>query len=117
MDASARAAPVAVLIAVLTPLVDQYAGIVIAAIAGGLYPLAAARTATRWEGAKLLFRFTLTAVVLAGSAAWALGFWASVPAHVATPTGAFFLALIGDRWGDIRAAVVGRVLSLIGGGQ
>jgi hypothetical protein len=117
MDVSGRAAPAAVFVAFLTPFVDQYAGILIAAMVGSLYPLAAAQTETRWDGVKLVFRVVLTAMVLAGAAAWLLESKVGVPAHVATPTGTFFLALVGDRWGDIKSAVVKRFLQFVGGEQ
>jgi hypothetical protein len=105
----------AAVIAAAAPLAGQYALIVLAALAGSLCALSWATTTTRVDGAKLLMRVVLTATALTGAIAWVLEAKAGFPASKALVPVAFFIGYFGDRWGEIREALVARLLSFIGG--
>jgi hypothetical protein len=107
----------AAIVAAVAPLAGQYAVIVFAALAGSLWALASAKTETRLDGAKLLLRLVLTAAVLTGFVAWALEQQTGFPASKAVAPVAFFIGMFGDRWTDVRDAIVQRVVSVIGGGK
>lgn len=107
----------AAVMAAAAPLAGQYAVIVFAAIGGSLCALSMAKTTTRVDGAKLLMRVVLTATALTGAIAWLLEAKAGLPASKAIAPVAFFIGMFGDRWGEIREAVVNRLLSFIGGGK
>jgi hypothetical protein len=107
----------AAVVAAVAPLAGQYAVIVFAALAGSLWALSAAQTATRLDGAKLLLRLVLTAAVLTGFVAWALEAKTGFPASKAVAPVAFFIGMFGDRWAEVREAIVRRVVAVIGGGQ
>lgn len=80
-------------VALLGPMFGPYALIVFAALAGAMWPLSATRTESTREGAWLLLRCTLTAVVLT-----------------------VFLATLLERFGGLsRLETLGPVAFLVGG--
>lgn len=87
------------------PAVKEYAVIFVGASVGALWPLSAAKTKTRWAGAKLYARLLGTAMVLTSAGAWAL------EKHMGLPTGeglwvaSFFIAAIGTKWRRVLDAV------------
>lgn len=95
----------ALLIAVLGPLAGQYAVIVMAALAGALWPLSTMEIATRRAGAAFLLRIVATAVLLSGSAAWFLEANYDVPAVHGMAVAAFLIGAMGNGWSPILIAV------------
>jgi hypothetical protein len=106
----------AVVAALVAPLFGQYAVIIFAALAGGLWPLSAAATQTRTQGALLLLRLILTATVLTGLIAWGLEQKTGFPASKALGPVAFLIAAMGNRWGDVFDKIASRIGSIISGG-
>ena len=106
-------------IAMLGPLAGPYAVIVFAALAGAMWPLSAVRTSP-CEGAWLLMRCTLTAVVLTVFLAQILERHTGLPAHSALAPIALAIGAMGNGWrgifgalGSTLRAIAGR----LGGGQ
>lgn len=93
---------VALAIAFLGPAAGEYAVIVLAALAGALWALQRMPTHTRADGALLVFRLVLTAVVLTGGAAWWLETQHQLPSQQVLAPIAF---LIGG-WGERLPALV-----------
>lgn len=87
------------------PTIKEYAVIFVGASVGALWALSAAKTKTRWAGAKLYARLLGTAMVLTSAGAWAL------EKHMGLPTGeglwvaSFFIAAIGTKWRRVLDAV------------
>lgn len=107
--------PTAIIVAGAAPFTGQYAVIVYAALAGALWPLAAAKTATRFDAAMLLVRLVGTAAALTYAVAWVLEKKAGVPASISLSPVAFVIAAIGNRWGVLFDEVVERVRRVIRG--
>lgn len=107
--------PAAIIVAGAAPFTGQYAVIVFAALAGALWPLAAAKTATRIEAAMLLVRLVGTAAALTYAVAWVLEQKAGVPASVGLSPVAFLIAAIGNRWGVLFDEAVERARRAIRG--
>lgn len=114
----------ALVVALLSPLTGPFAVIVLAALAGATWPLAAADTATRRQGAFLLIRLVLTSVALTGFIAFLVEQQLGFPANKVLAPVAFVIAWIGDAWRD-PAALIGKAVDLakrvkcvfVGGGQ
>lgn len=105
-------------IALLGPLAGPYALILFAALAGSLWPLSAASTATRLEGAGLVLRCTLTSVVLTGGAAAWLQATYAVQVNESIAPVAFAFGALGNGWRavlDALAGVVSAVVQRLGG--
>ena len=106
-------------VGMLGPLAGPYAVIVFAALAGAMWPLSAVRT-DPCEGAWLLLRCTLTAVVLTVFLAQILERHTGLPAHSALAPIALAIGAMGNGWrgifgalGSTLRAIAGR----LGGGQ
>ena len=82
----------------------EYAAIVFCALAGSLWALQDAKTDSRWQGALLVFRLVLTAVVLTSPLAWWLEAEYQWPAHRMLALLAFGIGALGDRWRDLISA-------------
>lgn len=106
----------ALMVAALGPLAGEYSVIVFAALAGALWPLSAAATATRREGALLLLRLVLTASVMTGAIAWLIQKYIGMPTSVALAPVSFLVAAIGDKWRDVLQWVLERVRAFLAGG-
>jgi len=117
MDSPGKSGVAAALLAVASSLADQYGAVIFFALAGSMCALASANTPTRWDGAKLLARLVVTAAALTGVVAWLLEQHAGLPASKGAVPVAFLIGYVGDRWSEIRDAVVKRCVSIIGGGQ
>lgn len=107
---------VAIGVALLGPMAGPYAVIVLAALAGALWALAQAPTATRAAGAMLLLRLVLTAVVMTSGVAWLLESQYAWPAHQMLAPVAFLIGMGGDRWRYVVDVIVKSVGRRIGGG-
>ena len=85
-------------ITTLGPLAGPYAVILVSALAGAMWALAAAPTATRSAGAMLVLRLVLTAVMLTSGVAWVLEAQYDWPGHQLLAPVAFVIGMVGDRW-------------------
>lgn len=102
-------------VALLGPMFGPYALIVFAALAGALWPLSTAPTETMRDGAWLLLRCTLTAVVLTVFLASLLErFWGVSQIETLGPV-AFLIGGLGNGWrpvldsiGEVFKAVASR---------
>lgn len=102
-------------IAVLGPLAGPYAVIVLSALAGALWALAATATASRAEGGMFLVRLVLTAVVLTSSCCWALEYQYGWPAHQMLAPLAFLVGLGGERWRALGDVLLSSLQKRLGG--
>lgn len=91
----------------------EYAAIVFCALAGSLWALQDATTESRVQGALLVFRLVLTAVVLTSPIAWWLEAEYHWPAHRMLALLAFGIGALGDRWRDLIATGYGWLKGLI----
>lgn len=108
---------VAVLVAMASAFFGAYSVIIFAALAGALWPLSGAKTATRKDGALLLLRLVCTAAALTGFVAWSVERHFGLPSSEAMAPVAFVIAAVGDRWRDIFDSIVERVRSIVSGGR
>lgn len=112
----------AVVVALLSPLTGPFSVIVFAALAGATWPLAAADTATRKQGAFLLLRLVLTSVALTGFIAFLVEQQVGYPANKVLAPLAFLIAWFGDAWRtpgtlvDKALAIAKQIKSVITGG-
>lgn len=88
----------ALFIALLGPLAGQYSLIVMAALAGALWPLSTMSGTTRMGGAWFLLRVVLTAVFLSGAATWFIETKYKIPAHHSMAVVAFMIGALGNGW-------------------
>lgn len=95
----------ALLIALLGPLAGQYTVIVMAALAGALWPLSTMELPSRRAGAAFLFRIVAAAVLLTGSAAWYLETNHQVPAIHGMAVVAFLIGALGNGWSPVFRAM------------
>lgn len=110
----------ALLIALLGPLAGQYTVIVMAALAGALWPLSTMVIPTRVAGASFLFRIVASAVLLTGSAAWYLETHYEVPAIHGMAVVAFLIGAMGNGWSPVFLAMRSGLVALaraVGGPQ
>lgn len=101
-------------IALLGPLAGPYALILFAALAGSLWPLSAASTETRFEGAWLVLRCTLTGFILTGGAASWLQASYNIEVNATIAPVAFFFGALGNGWRAVLETLSGVVSSLLG---
>jgi hypothetical protein len=92
------AAAIGALIAMLGPLAGQHATIVLAALAGAMWPLAARPTATKRAAALFVMRLVATAAVLGGVIAWALETHLGIPGQFTPTLAAWAIGAVGDAW-------------------
>jgi hypothetical protein len=103
--------------ALISPFLGQYAVIVFASLAGALWPLSSAPTATRRDGALLLLRLVVTAAALSGSVAWLIELKLGYPASKVMAPVAFAIAAGGDRWRDVVGRLKDEVFSRLPGAR
>ncbi|MDD2663951.1 MAG: hypothetical protein PHD19_09340 [Dechloromonas sp.] len=108
-----------IFVALLGPLAGPYALIAFAALAGALWPLSAQTTATRTEGAWLLLRCTLTAIVMTGVAASILERQWQIPVNEALAPVALLIGALGNGWRPVFSGLSAGLSALAGkvGGQ
>jgi hypothetical protein len=111
---STGASAAVLLIALLGPLAGQYALIVMAALAGALWPLSTMEGLTRRTGAFFLARVVFTACVLTGTAAWWLESRYQLPATQGMAVVAFFIGGAGNGWRPVLAAAGNALAYLVG---
>lgn len=103
----------ALAIAVLGPWAGPYALIVFAALAGALWPLSTMPTVTRLQGAAFLLRVVAGAVVVTGSAAYAIESAYKVPAIESFALVAFLFGAMGNGWRPVLAGLRGALVNLV----
>lgn len=105
-------------ISLLGPLAGPYALIVFAALGGATWPLLADKTAGRSAGAWLLFRCTLTAVLLTVFIAQCLERLWSVPLNDSLAPVALLIGALGNGWQPVfgaAGAALSALISRLGG--
>lgn len=108
---------IAVSVALLGPMAGEYAVIVVSALAGSLWALSRVSAATRADGALLIFRLVLTAVMLTSGAAYLIQSHYDLPVHQLLAPVAFAIGALGDRWPRLLEAAFERLMALLGRGR
>ena len=106
----------ALLIAGLGPLAGPYAAIVFAALAGALWPLSGTDSMTRSDGAWMMVRVTLTAVVLTAVIANYIQRTYEIPANEVFAPVAFVIGTLGNGWRKV-FRMIGKAISNFGGSK
>lgn len=100
-------------IGLLGPVAGQYALIVMAALAGALWPLSIMQGSTRRQGAWFLLRIVGTAVFLSGTFSWWLSTRFSWPVYEIMAAVSFVIGAMGNGWGGIFRSIKNAVPSAI----
>lgn len=103
-----------IFVALLGPMAGPYALIAFAALAGAMWPLSASATATRMDGAWLLLRCTLMAIVLTVFLASGLERLWAIPANEALAPVALIIGALGNGWRPVFESLGEVIKSLIG---
>lgn len=108
-------------VALLGPMAGPYILIALAALAGALWPLSASPTSSRAEGAWLLLRCALTALVLTGVIAGLIERLWGVPVNEGLAPVALLIGAMGNGWRPVFSALAvvarGRVGNQQNGGR
>lgn len=112
MDSSSTKGVVAIATLIFGAAAGEYAAIVFCALAGSLWALQRVKTDTRVDGALMILRLVLTAVVLTAPALWWLEANYHWPAGRMLPPVAFAIGAFGDRWPELIEKVRERLLGL-----
>jgi len=100
-------------VAVFGPQAGPYIVIVLGSISGGLWALSSTTLQTRTEGAWLMLRCVITAIVLTALIAGAVGPWIHIPVTEAYAVVAFVIGMLGNKWQDIIESIKQRLQALI----
>jgi len=111
------AALAAALIALLGPMAGEYTVIVLAALAGAMWPLSARPPAGRLDAALFVLRLVATATALGGLCAWLLQTHLGVPSQYAPAVAAWAIGAVGDGWRDLIRLGLDRLRGVAGGPQ
>ena len=103
-------------VAVFGPQAGPYIVIVLGALGGGLWALSSATLETRLQGAWLMLRCLVTAIVLTAMIAGLLGPWLGIDTLETYAAVAFCIGALGNKWIEIIDAIKQRVQSAITGG-
>lgn len=107
-------------VALLGPLAGPYALIIFAGLAGALWPLSSVETTTRMAGAWLLFRCTLTALLLTVFLASIIQRVWGMPAGESLAPVALLIGALGNGWRPVFSALgaaLGALFGKVGGGN
>lgn len=107
-------------VALLGPLAGPYALIAFASLAGALWPLSASETTTRSAGAWLLFRCTLTGLLLTFFLASIIQRIWGFPAGESLAPVALMIGALGNGWRPVFSALgaaLSALLGKVGGGN
>ncbi len=110
----------AVAVSIIGPIFGPYVVIVFSALAGALWPLSAAKTATRADGAWLLIRCSLTAVVLTSLIASIVSGMYETPVDDLVGPVALGIGAMGNGWQPVFGALseaVAAIAAKFGGGK
>lgn len=100
-------------VAVFGPQAGPYIVIVLGALGGGLWALSSTPLQTRAQGAWLMLRCVLTAVVLTALIAGVVGPWFGLPVTEVYAVVAFVIGMMGNRWQDVIESIKTRLQGLI----
>ena len=104
-------------IAIFGPNAGPYIVIVLGSLGGGLWALSSATLETRMQGAWLMLRCLVTAIVLTAMIAGLLGPWLGVSIMETYAAVAFVIGALGNKWLEIIEAIKTRMASVIAGGN
>ena len=99
--------------AVFGPQAGPYIVIVLGSIGGGLWALSSAVLTTRMQGAWLMLRCIVTAIVLTALIAGVVGPWLGMPVTEVYAFVAFVIGMLGNRWQDVIESIKIRLQGLI----
>lgn len=104
-------------VAMFGPSAGPYIVIVLGSLGGGLWALSSATLETRMQGAWLMLRCLVTAIVLTAMVASLLGPWLNINTMETYAVVAFIIGALGNKWLEIIDSVKIRVSDLIIGGR
>ena len=105
-------------VAVFGPQAGPYIVIVLGALGGGLWALSSATLETRMQGAWLMLRCLVTAIVLTAMIAGLLGPWLGIATLETYAAVAFCIGALGNKWIEIIDSIKTRMSNvIIGGGK
>ena len=102
-------------VAVFGPNAGPYIVIVLGSLGGGLWALSSATLETRMQGAWLMLRCLVTAIVLTAMIAGLLGPWLGINTLEAYVVVAFVIGALGNKWLEIIDSIKIRAQSMITG--
>lgn len=103
-------------VALFGPNAGPYIVIVLGSIGGALWALSGATLTTRIDGAWLMLRCVLTAVVLTALIAGSVGPFFSLPVTEVYAAVAFVIGALGNKWQDIFESIKTRLQGVISNG-
>lgn len=98
-------------VSLLGPNFGPYAVIILGSIAGGLWALSRTKLETRMEGAWLMLRCVVTAIVLTAMIAGLVGPWLNMPVSEAYAVVAFVIGMLGNQWLEIIDNIKTRIIN------
>lgn len=104
-------------VVMLGPILGPWAAVLAASFVGALWTLGAVETTSLVHGFLLVLRTMLTALILTGMLAAALVSYTDIPLDYVLPATAFAIGALSDKFGVLKAAVVRRLESVVGGGS
>lgn len=117
---SATVSVVSLAVAFAGPLLGPYAVIFLSSLAGALWPLLLGETESKRAGFSLLARVVTMALVLTGFVSLGIERFFDIPAHESLGPVAFVIAMLGNGWRVVFAAVQSALIGAIskaGGGR
>lgn len=104
-------------VGVFGPAAGPYVVIILGALGGGLWALSGAVLATRMDGAWLMLRCLVTAIVLTAMIASLLGPWLGIDVLEVYVVVAFVIGALGNKWLEIIDSIKTRLSNIIIGGN
>ena len=103
-------------VAFFGPLAGPYIVILLGSLGGGLWALASTTSASRAQGAWMLARCVITALVLTALISNYVGPLVGIDVVEIYAAVAFVIGMLGNKWQDIIEAAKGRLLSVLSNG-
>lgn len=100
-------------VALFGPQAGPYMVILLGSIGGGLWALSSTTLQTRMEGAWLMLRCIVTAIVLTALIATVVGPWFGVAVTEAYVVVAFIIGALGNKWVEVIETIKTRLQTLI----
>jgi hypothetical protein len=100
-------------VALAGPHAGPYVVILLGSIAGSLWALSSVEIATRAQGAWMMARCVITAIVLTALAAQLVGPYIGMPVDEAYAIVSFLIGALGNRWQEIFDTIKTRIQGLI----
>lgn len=104
-------------VALFGPHAGPYVVIILGSLGGTLWALSGATLETRLQGAWLVLRCMLTAIVLTSMIAGLLGPWLGVSIIETYAAVAFVIGALGNKWLEIIDSLKTRMSNIISGGS